>query len=261
MSLRPSAAPRPSGIPAVTGLSPMEASSLAHAEAQFIGKRVAMLGLADGRNLLLEVSMASRAATDNWIAALHAAGYTVKAIVAEISIAESIRRCDAAHRHGEEELRRGRGYGGRYIPADAIQALADTANGQEIGAPGPAWYPGGGETFRLVDSYRFGSLTLDDLASVFGERHWAAVPRNWEDELGAARVAADDLEPVIAGTFDDVVHAYDQGALTAADYTVLVCCTPGPPLVVCTLCSCYPWGCSVCRRLVQVAGVPLTALR
>lgn len=69
MSLRPSAAPRPSGIPAVTGLSPMEASSLAHAEAQFIGKRVAMLGLADGRNLLLEVSMASRAATDNWIAA------------------------------------------------------------------------------------------------------------------------------------------------------------------------------------------------
>ena len=200
----------------------MEASSLAHAEAQFIGKRVAMLGLADGRNLLLEVSMASRAATENWIAALHAAGYTVKAVFAEISIAESIRRCDAAHRHGEEELHRGRGYGGRYIPADAIPALADTPDGPEIGAPGPAWYPGGGETFRLVDSYRVGSLTLDDLASVFRERHWAAVPRNWEDDLGAARVAADDLEPVIAGTFDDVVHAYDQGALTAADYTVLV---------------------------------------
>ena len=54
------------------------------------------------------------------------------------------------------------------------------------------------------------------------ERHWAAVPRNWEDELGAARVAADDLEPVIVGTFDDVVHAYDQEALTAADYTILV---------------------------------------
>ena len=150
-------------IPAVTGLSPMEASSLAHAEAQFIGKRVAMLGLADGPNLLLEVSMASRAATQNWIATLHAAGYPVEAVFAEISavfaeisIAESIGRCDAAHRHGEEELRRGRGYGGRYIPADAIQALADTPDG------------------------------------------------------------------AIAGTFDDVVHAYDQGALTAADYTVLV---------------------------------------
>jgi len=27
---------------------------------------------------------------------------------------------------------------------------------------------------------------------------------------------------VTAGTFDDVVHAYDRGAITTADYAVLV---------------------------------------
>jgi hypothetical protein len=37
----------------------MEAWPLAHAEAHFTAKRVAMLGFADARNLLLEVPMAS----------------------------------------------------------------------------------------------------------------------------------------------------------------------------------------------------------
>ena len=83
-----------------------------------------MLALAEGRNLLLEISMASRPSTDSWIAALHAAGYTIEGIFAEISIEESIRRADAAHRRGEEDLRRGQGHGGRYIPAEAIRALA-----------------------------------------------------------------------------------------------------------------------------------------
>jgi Zeta toxin len=73
-------------IPEVAGLSPMEASSLAHAEAQFIAKRVAMLALTDGRNLQLEVSMASQSSTKSWIAALHSAGYTADVIFAEISI-------------------------------------------------------------------------------------------------------------------------------------------------------------------------------
>lgn len=70
-------------IPAVEGLSPMEAAQLVHAEAQFVAKRVAMLAMADGRNLLLEVSMASRASTDSWIAALHATGYAITGAFAE----------------------------------------------------------------------------------------------------------------------------------------------------------------------------------
>ena len=48
---------------------------------------------------------------------------------------------------------------------------------------------------------------------------------HWAGELGAARDAVDDLEPVIAGTFDDVVHACDRGALTPPDYAVLALAT------------------------------------
>ncbi len=208
-------------IPAVAGLSPMQASPLAHAEAQFVAKRVAMLAVADGRNLLLEVSMASHVSTQSWIGTLRAAGYTVEAVLAEISIEESVRRADAAHRRGQEQLRRGRGHGGRYIPAEAIRALAGTCAAGDASPACEPWYPGGGEVGRLLRDYRAGRLTLPDLASAVRARTWAAVPRGWLAELGPGRDAADDLEPVMAGTFDDVVHAYDRGVITSADYAVL----------------------------------------
>lgn len=134
-------------IPDVTGLSPMEAADLAHAEAQFIAKRIAMLGITDGRNLLLDVSMAARTSTGSWVAALRASGYDISGVFADISIDESVRRADAAHRHGEEELRAGRGHGGRYIPPEAIRALAAAGPGSADPAPGggrAAWYPAPG---------------------------------------------------------------------------------------------------------------------
>lgn len=208
-------------IPAVAGLSPMEAYSLAHAEAQFLAKRVAMLAVADGRNLLLEVSLASRTSADTWIAAMHGAGYAIDGVFAEISIEESVQRADAAHRCGQQDLRRGKGYGGRYIPAEAIQALADGPAAPPTGPPWPAWYPGGGDTGRFIRAYQAGQLSLADLASIFRDTTWAAVPREWAAELGAAQDAVDDLEPVIAGTFDDVVHACDHGTITINDYAVL----------------------------------------
>lgn len=209
-------------IPEVAGLSPTEASGLAHAEAQFIAKRIAMLAVADGRNLLLEVSFAARISTDSWMSAMRASGYTIAGVFAEISIEESARRADAAHRRGQEELLAGQGHGGRYIPADAIRALTDTSTTGNAGPRWTPWYPGGGEAGRLIRDYQAGLLTLHDLANAFHNYIWAAVPRDWAGELGPGRDAADDLEPVIAGTFDDVVHACDRGAITTADYVVLV---------------------------------------
>jgi zeta toxin len=166
-------------IPAAVGLSPMEASQLVHAEAQFLAKRVAMLAMADGRNLLLEVSMASRASTDSWIAALHATGYAVTGVFAEISIEESVRQADAAHRHGQEEFRQGRGHGGRYIPLEAIRALAGTPASGEPGLVGAAWYPGGGEVSQMIGDYQAGQISLADLVGSFRSRTWTAVPRDW----------------------------------------------------------------------------------
>jgi len=208
-------------IPAVSGLSPMEASPRARAEARFLAKRVAMLALADGRNLLLEVSMASPASTRSWIAALHAAGYTIDQISAETSTGQSARRTGAAHRRSQRELLRGHGYGGEQLPA-AIRALADTASAPpETGPPGAAWYPGGGEIGGLLGDYRAGRISLHELATAFRNRTWAAVPGDWAAEPGPGRDAADDLEPVIAGTFDDIAHAYDRGLITSGDYTAL----------------------------------------
>jgi Zeta toxin len=217
-------------IPDVAGLLPMEAADLAQAEAQFIGKRVAMRALADGRNLLLEVSMAARPSVDSWLAALHAAGYTVQGVFADITIEESVRLTDAAHRRGEEELRAGRGHGGRYIPADAIRALAHTSAGPD---PGPgnapaAWYPGGGQVAALIAGYHAGHLPLDELARDFRSRRWASVPRAWAPGLEHARAAIDDLKPVIPGTFDDVAAAYDQDQISDADYTILARAAAAP---------------------------------
>jgi hypothetical protein len=79
-------------IPAVASLSPMEASDLAHPEAQFIAKRVALRAMADWRNLILDVSMASAQPVTSWLAALRSAAYAVTGVFADLSIEESVRR-------------------------------------------------------------------------------------------------------------------------------------------------------------------------
>ena len=119
-------------IPHVDGLTPLEAADLVHVEAQFLAKRLGLRALADGRNVIWDISMASQHAVESWIAAHRRAGYTIDAIFVELSIEESVRRSDAMHRRGHDEYRRGRGYGGRYIPAEAIRALALPA----VPAPG-----------------------------------------------------------------------------------------------------------------------------
>ena len=111
-------------IPHVDGLTPLEAADLVHVEAQFLAKRLGLRALADGRNVIWDISMASQHAVESWIAAHRRAGYTIHGIFVELSIEESVRRSEAMHRRGHDEYRRGHGHGGRYIPAGAIRALA-----------------------------------------------------------------------------------------------------------------------------------------
>ena len=56
-------------IPHVDGLSPLEAADLVHVEAQFLAKRLGLRALADGRNVIWDISMASQHAVESWIAA------------------------------------------------------------------------------------------------------------------------------------------------------------------------------------------------
>ena len=50
-------------IPAVEGRSPLGAADLVHTEAQHVAKRIGLVALNDGRNVLLDLSLASRPAT------------------------------------------------------------------------------------------------------------------------------------------------------------------------------------------------------
>ena len=99
-----------------------------------------------------------------------------------------MRRSDAMHRRGHDEYRRGRGYGGRYIPAEAIRALALPAVPAPGGTPqaegvssGPAaGMPGDpvpdDEVTGMIGSYLAGALTLDAICQKFRSRRWPAVP-------------------------------------------------------------------------------------
>ena len=221
-------------IPQIAGLSPLDGADLAHGEAQFLAKRLGLRALGDGTNLLWDISVAAQHAIESWLRALRDAGYTVDGVFAELSIDESVRRTEAAHRRGHEQYLRGRGYGGRYIPPEAIRALAATPG---PASPAPGTDPGvssgadgdngrrvpavSGEVTGLISSYLAGELTLGMLSRDFRNRRWPAVPPvcppGWEE----AAPAIDDPEPYVPGSFDDVVRAYDLGWLTDAGYEAL----------------------------------------
>ncbi len=114
-------------IPEVEGLSPMEASDLAHEESSYIAKRIAMRAQSDGKNVLWDITMSSRASTERRVDELRSSSYTyIEAIFVDIPIETSISRVDARHREGNEDWRIGRGFGGRTVPPEIVRAQNDS---------------------------------------------------------------------------------------------------------------------------------------
>lgn len=218
------------------GSSPLARAGQVHAEAQYLAKRVLLRALTDGRNLILDISLASWRAAEAWTYALRFADYEMTAVFAAIGVDEAVRQAEEARRRGEEEFRRGRGYGGRVIPAAAIRALASpiaAATGNRIrwavgarsagaigGTVGSGTFPGSA-VITMLTSYREGRISLDDLSLEFRARRWPRIPDVCPPELEPAREAIDDPEPYVPGSFDDVVLAYDLGWLSAADFDIL----------------------------------------
>jgi Zeta toxin len=223
-------------IPAVEGLSPLGAAHLVHAEAQYLAKRIALVAVNDGWNVILDVSLASRPSAESWAYALRFADYAVTALFADISFEESVTCSLAAQQHGEEEYERARGYGGRYIPPAAIRALAGPAvtgarnsirwvSGAEAASvtAGSARGGGlpGGAVAAMISAYRRGQLGLEGLGLEFRARRWPVVPSACPPGLEQAKAAIDDLEPYVPGSFDDVVLANDLGRLSDKEYEFL----------------------------------------
>jgi hypothetical protein len=223
-------------IPGTPGRSPLSAAASVHAEAQYLAKRMALVAVNDGWNVILDVPLVSRPSAESWTYALRFAGYALTAVLAGTSVAEAIARTAADAERGEEEYRRGSGYGGRPIPAAAIRALDGPeataardsirwASGAEpasvtAGAPRGGGLPGGAVA-AMISAYRRGQLTLAGLGLEFRARRWPGIPSVCPPSLQEAAAAIDDLEPYVPGSFDDVVLAYDLGQLTGEEYEFL----------------------------------------
>jgi predicted ABC-type ATPase len=138
-------------VPKVEGLSPMEASDLVHEESSYVARQLAFRAQADGKNIIWDITMSSRATTDRRISELRAAGYDrVDGIFVDLPAEVSIHRSDARHREGEETYRSGDGLGGRYVPPEVITAQAD-----------PEWGSRNRRTFEELRS-RFNQWTRFD---------------------------------------------------------------------------------------------------
>jgi hypothetical protein len=78
------------------------------------------------------------------------------------------------------------------------------------------------EVTNLINSYKAGELTLDELAQRFRARHWPAVmpppPASYREM--AAR-AQEDPRPDVPNSYDDVTSAYARGDLTREEYDLL----------------------------------------
>jgi len=117
-------------IPAVDGLSPMEASDLVHEESSHIAKRLARRAQADGKNIVWDITMSSRTSTEYRIESLRASGYSqIDGIFVDIPVATSESRAEARHKIGQDEYQLGNGYGGRFVPPELIRRLADATWG------------------------------------------------------------------------------------------------------------------------------------
>jgi predicted kinase len=114
-------------IPEIAGLTPMEASDLAHEESSHIAKQLALRAMSEGKNVIWDITMASRESTEKRISEIRAAGYSrVEAIFVAIPEDVGIRRSEARHREGHDNYRAGHGLGGRLVPAEVIRSQADT---------------------------------------------------------------------------------------------------------------------------------------
>ena len=119
-------------VPQVEGLTPMEAAGLAHEEASHIAKQLAKRAQAEGKNVIWDITMASKAKIETRIDELRSAGYEqIDGLFVDIPVEVSIRRADARHREDHDKYRAGEGVGGRLVPEEITRAQADEQWGSQ----------------------------------------------------------------------------------------------------------------------------------
>ena len=116
--------------PKISGLSPLETTTLAHEESSHLARRLALRAMAEGKNIIWDITMSSADSVSRRIADLREAGYQrIDGAFVDIPVETSIRRAEARHRRGHDLYLAGQGLGGRGLPADVIRAQADPRYG------------------------------------------------------------------------------------------------------------------------------------
>lgn len=109
-------------VPEVEGLSPMERAGLIHEESSHITNLLGKRALGDGKNVIWDITMASRGSVDRRITEMRGAGYDdMRAVFVDIPVETSVERALARHRRGMDQYNAGEGYGGRYVPPSIIR--------------------------------------------------------------------------------------------------------------------------------------------
>lgn len=111
--------------PTVEGLSPMESAALIHEESSHITNLLAKRAYADKKNVIWDITMASKKSTQRRVEEMRAAGYDdLTAVFVDIPVETSVTRALGRHRRGMEKYRNGIGFGGRYVPPALIRKNA-----------------------------------------------------------------------------------------------------------------------------------------
>jgi hypothetical protein len=79
------------------------------------------------------------------------------------------------------------------------------------------------EVTDLIDSYKAGEMTLDELARRFRDRQWPRTPAPPRPStyLEMAALAEEDPGSIVPGSFDDVEVAFVRHELSVDEYKVL----------------------------------------
>jgi predicted ABC-type ATPase len=114
-------------VPRIEPLTPMEATELAHEESSHIAKRLAGRAMAEHKNVVWDITLASGRSAAERIDQLRDAGYLhVEGVFVDVPIEASLERAAGRHRKGDDDYRStGDGLGGRFIADEVIEAQAD----------------------------------------------------------------------------------------------------------------------------------------
>ena len=108
-------------VPKIHGLSPMEASSLAHEESSHLAKRAGKRMMAKGKNVIWDITGSSEKSVAARISDLKARGYKVTLGHVAVSVKTSRARVRQRHRRGVEAFLKGEGLGERVVPDSVIK--------------------------------------------------------------------------------------------------------------------------------------------